>query len=73
MGITKFDVGDKVITDFDYAFFDKAFGVVREINIKISSVGVHIEYQVADVVCGTVLREFRLDEANLEKFEEGEK
>lgn len=63
----KFAVGDRVTTNFDDAFFTSEFGgAIREINIKISFVGVHIEYQVADVVNNKVLKEFRLDEDDLE-------
>lgn len=70
----KFEVGQKVKTDFDDTFFKNDFGVVREINIKVSSVGVSINYQVADVeVTRKIIREFNLNEYDLESFDGGEK
>lgn len=66
----KFDVCQKVKGNFDDEdiFFGDGYGIIREIIIRVSCVGVHIEYQVAFVKGGIVSREFRLDEENLENF-----
>lgn len=64
---TKFEVGQKVAPNFDNGLFERGFGIVREVNIKISSVGYHVEYAVADIVeDGVVARELKIDEADLD-------
>lgn len=70
IAIPKFNVGQSVKANFEDTFFENGCGVIREINIKVSSVGVHVEYWVADVnKRGVISREFRLDEDNLEAYE----
>lgn len=64
---TKFEVGQKVTANFGNDVFQRGYGIVREVNIKVSSVGHHIEYVVCDVYDkGIIEREVTIDEVDLD-------
>lgn len=64
---TKYGVGQKVTANFESGVFQRGFGIIREVNIKVSSAGYHIEYVVCDVYNkGVIEREITLDETDLD-------
>lgn len=68
MIVPRFKVGQRVSCNFDEEMLGEDGGLIQDITIKISFLGIEIEYTVVEVVGCEIVRKFVFLQSELSRF-----